>query len=97
MLLHRGRRKFSLQLFHESGDVEGLHVGELADAVGFAPGRKAARGVQVRPAGVVVVDLRGEELDEARATYGVGVNSVAGSRSVDGIMVSAVVMALPTD
>ena len=32
----------------EGGDVEGLHVGELADAAGVAPFCKPARGVQVR-------------------------------------------------
>jgi hypothetical protein len=63
--LHCGRREFPLQLFHQSGDVEGLDGGELADAVGVAPGRKAARCVQVSLARMVVVDLRREELEDA--------------------------------
>jgi hypothetical protein len=54
----------------EGGDVEGLHVGELADAVAVAPFRKPARGVQVRLAGVVVVDLGGEEFEDAPGGLG---------------------------
>ena len=45
--------------------MEGLHVGELADAALVAPCRKAARGVEVRFARVVVVDLAGEEFQNA--------------------------------
>jgi hypothetical protein len=65
VLLHPGRYEFALQLLDESGDVEGLHVGELGDTVAVAPCREAARGVQVRLAGVVVVDLGGEEFHDA--------------------------------
>ena len=65
MLLHRRRRELPLQLLDERRDVERPHVGELVQALRLAPGREAARGVQVRLAGVVVVDLRGEEFDEA--------------------------------
>jgi hypothetical protein len=50
-LLNGGRGKFSLQLLDEGGDVQGLHAGELADAVGVAPGCKAALGIQVSNAG----------------------------------------------
>ena len=32
-LLDRGRRKLALEVLHEGSDMEGLHVGELADAV----------------------------------------------------------------
>ena len=64
VLLHRGRGEFTLQLLHE------LHVGELADAAPVAPCRKAARGVEVRLARVVVVDLGGEEFEDAPGGLG---------------------------
>jgi hypothetical protein len=57
VLFHRGRREFRLQVLHEGGDVDGLHVGQLADAAPVAPARKAADGVRVRLARAVVVDL----------------------------------------
>ena len=44
--------------------MEGLPVGELADAFLVAPCREAARGVQIRLAGVVVVDLGGEKFED---------------------------------
>jgi hypothetical protein len=65
VLLHRGRGELPLQLLHERGDVEGLHLGELVQAVGLAPLSEAPCGVQVGFARVVVVDLRGEELHHA--------------------------------
>lgn len=37
--------------------MDGLHVGEVPDAVGRAPVGKAARGGEVGLAGVVVVEL----------------------------------------
>ena len=64
MLLYGRRGKFSLQVLDEGGDMEGLHVGELADAVAVAPYGEAPRGVQVRLAGFVVVDLGGEEFQD---------------------------------
>ena len=70
VLLHRGRREFPLQLLDEGGDVEGLDAGELSDAAGLAPLREAARGIQVRLARVVVVDLGGEEFDHALRRLG---------------------------
>ena len=45
--------------------MEGLHVGELADAVSAAPLREAPCGVQVRLTRVAVVDLGGEKLEDA--------------------------------
>ena len=57
VLLHRGRRELALQILNEGGDVERLHVGELVRCLPVAPCGKAARGVEVRLAGVVVVDL----------------------------------------
>ena len=45
--------------------MEGLHVGELADAVCVAPRREAPCGVQVRLTRVAVVDLGGEKLEDA--------------------------------
>ena len=58
--------------------MEGLHVGELADAVCVAPLREAPGGVQVRLACVAVVDLGGEKLETRFAALGVGVNRGAG-------------------
>ena len=43
-LLDRGRRKLALEVLHEGSDMEGLHVGELADAVSVAPLREAPCG-----------------------------------------------------
>ncbi len=60
-----GGEKFPLQVLDEVGDVEGLHVGEPGDAVGVAPSRETAGGVQICLAGVVVVDLGGEEFQDA--------------------------------
>ncbi len=65
VLLHRRRGELAVQLFHERGDVERLNVGELADAAGVTPLREASRRVQVRLAGVIVVDLGGEKLEDA--------------------------------
>ncbi|HZL25967.1 MAG TPA: hypothetical protein VFC39_05500 [Acidobacteriaceae bacterium] len=53
-------RKLPLQVLDEDGDVEGLHVGGLADAAAVAPLREAAGGVQVGLARVVIVDPGGE-------------------------------------
>ena len=61
VLLHRGRSELVLQLLDEGRDVEGLHLAELVEAFGLALRGKAARGVQVGFARVVVVDMRGEE------------------------------------
>ena len=51
--------------FTKGSDMEGLHVGELADAVCAAPLREAPGGVQVRLTRVAVVDLGGEKLEDA--------------------------------
>lgn len=45
--------------------MKGLNVSELADAFPIALSGKAARGIQVRLAGVVVVDLGGREFQNA--------------------------------
>jgi len=42
-----------------------MHLGKLVEALGLAPGGEAARGVQIRFARVVVVDLRGGEFEDA--------------------------------
>ena len=65
VLLHRGGRHVPLQVLDEGGDVEGLDAGQLGQAVGFAPSGETAGRVQVGAAGVVVVDLRGEEFEKA--------------------------------
>ncbi len=65
MLLDRGRGEVALQLLHEGGDMKGLHLGELCDASPLAPCGEAPRRVEVRLARVVVVDLGGEEFEDA--------------------------------
>jgi hypothetical protein len=65
VLLDRRRGERTLQLLDEGGDVKGLHLGELVEACGLPPLGKAARGVQVGFARVVVVKLRGEEFQHA--------------------------------
>jgi hypothetical protein len=50
--------------------MRGLNRGELFDAARFAPLREAAHGIQVRLARVVVVDLGGEEFEEALGSFG---------------------------
>ena len=45
--------------------MEGLNVGELGEAACVAPFRETAGGVEVRLARVVVVDLGGEEFQNA--------------------------------
>jgi hypothetical protein len=65
VLLHRGRGHLALQVLDEGGDVKGLDAGQLGQAVGVAPVGKAAGRIQIASAGVVVVDLCGEEFQEA--------------------------------
>ena len=65
VLLHGGQQKLALEILDEGCDVEGLHVGELADTARAAPLRETARRVEIGPACVVVVDLRSEELEDA--------------------------------
>jgi hypothetical protein len=60
--LHRRRGELSLQIFDEGGDMGCLHLIELLEAVVRAPVGKAPRRVEIRLASVLVVDLRGEEL-----------------------------------
>ena len=72
VLLDGGRGQLALQVLNESGDVDRLHLGEPADAVLPAPGRKAASGVEVGAAGVGVVELSGEKLQHAPGGLGRG-------------------------
>ena len=65
VLLDRRRRELALQILDEGGDVERLHVGEFVDALLRAPSGEAARGVHIGLAGMVVVDLGGEEFEDA--------------------------------
>ena len=65
VLLDGGRGELALQVLNESGDVDRLHLGEPADAVVLTPGRKAAGGIEVGAAGVGVVELGGEEFEDA--------------------------------
>ncbi len=64
VLLHRrlgGRR---LQRLYIGGDVHGLDVGELADAVLLDPGEERAHGPVIGHARVLVADVGGEEFQE---------------------------------
>ena len=70
VLLNGRRRKLALKLLDEGGNVEGLHVGELANTADVAPFRKPACGVQVRLARVAVVDVGGEEFQHAPGDVG---------------------------
>jgi hypothetical protein len=65
VLLDRGRGELALRVLEEGGDMEGSHLSELGDAAPLAPGREAARRVHVCLAGVVIVDLGGEEFENA--------------------------------
>jgi hypothetical protein len=65
VLLDNGRREPALQLLDEGRDVERLHLSELVQAARLAPGRETPGGVEVGLAGVIIVDLRGEEFEEA--------------------------------
>ena len=65
VLLDCGRRELALELLDECGHVEGLDGGEFPDAAPLALCREAARGIHVRLARVVVVDLGGEEFEDA--------------------------------
>jgi hypothetical protein len=65
VLLHGGGRELALKFLDECGDMDWLNAGELADPAGLAPGREAARGIYVRLVRVVVVDLGGEEFEDA--------------------------------
>ena len=49
---------------------KGCTCASSCEAVGLAPRGKAARGVEIGFARVVVVDLRGEEFEHARAAFG---------------------------
>src|SRR5712692_4525888 len=63
--LHRGGRELALKLLDECGHVEGLNGGKFPDAAPLAPCCEAARGIHIRLARVVVVDLGGEKFEHA--------------------------------
>ena len=65
VLFHRGRGELTLLLLDEGGDVEGLDLRELVEVVGLAPFGEAAGRVEIGFARVVVVDLGGEEFEDA--------------------------------
>jgi hypothetical protein len=65
VLLDGRRRELALQLLDEGRDVDRLHRGELIEATSLAPRSEAARGVEIGFTGVVVVDLGGEEFEDA--------------------------------
>ena len=64
VLLNRGRRELSFQLFEESRDMGGFDRA-ASSSMRLAPLGEAPGGVHVRLARVVVVELGGEEFEEA--------------------------------
>lgn len=75
-----GRPRARLAGFlHPSGDMHGLHVSEVVEAVAPAPGRELARGLKVGAAGMVVGDVGGEELPEAALRAGIREEKRGGS------------------
>ncbi len=62
MLLDRWHGSFAAHLFDVRGDVHGLHLVQLADAMLFAPGEECAGGAAVCRARVGVADVDGEEI-----------------------------------
>jgi len=66
-----------LQVFDKGGDVEGLHLDELGDVVRLAPGRKPARGIEVRLAGVALFTWPVKNSITRLAAFGVGAKSAA--------------------
>ena len=97
VLLDRGRGEFALQILEEGGDMERLHLGELGDAVSLAPCRKAPRRVKVRLAGVVVVDLGGEEFKDAAGSLRRRGEEPAGTLAGAGAGTSSAVMFSPLE
>jgi len=65
VLLDGRWREIVLQVFNESGHMERLDARKLVDVFLRAPGGKAARGIKVCSARVVVIDLRREEFQDA--------------------------------
>ena len=64
VLLDGRRRKLGLQILDEGGDMERLDAASSSISSG-APGGEAPGGIHVGPAGMVVVDLAGEEFQDA--------------------------------
>jgi hypothetical protein len=75
-----------LQRFEIGGDVEGLDIRELADAVLLEPSEERAHGPVIGHARVVVLDRGGEKLEEAarRAIAGLGDHRRYGQRTLEG-------------
>ena len=72
MEFDRRRRHPALEFFDPGGDVDGLNVAEMVDAVRLRPGGEAGCGTSVGLAGVRVPDMGGEELDDAPGSCGIG-------------------------
>src|SRR5271166_4371503 len=66
-MLFDGRRgSTAAELLDIGRDMQRLHFCDRRNACLFAPKKKLARGLAVRPARVFVADLRGEEFPKAR-------------------------------
>jgi hypothetical protein len=86
VLLDGRRRNFGLQILDESGDMERLDAGKIIEIFLRAPGGETPGGVHIGPAGMIVVDLAGEDSRTRFAAFGVGVKSGAGRRSGEGTL-----------
>ena len=64
LLLDRGRGNLARLRFDPGRDMQRLHGYERWHAMHLAPGQKLGHGTAVGPAGVLVADRRGEELEE---------------------------------
>jgi|SRR5271165_2115486 len=94
VLLDGRRRNHGLQVLDESGDMERLDAGKLIDVFAAAPGGEAPGGVHIGSAGVIVVDLAGEEFQDAFQPPAWAVKNGAGWRSGEDAMMTSVVMQL---
>ena len=63
--LDGGSRDALLQLLDVGGDVDGLHVAEMAEASRLAPGGECGRRLAVGFARMRIPDIGGEELEDA--------------------------------
>jgi hypothetical protein len=87
VLLDRGRRELTLKLLDERCDMRRLDRGQLFDAARLAPVGEAPRGIHVRLARMVVVDLGRDKFEEAPGGLGCrgkeGEGSTGGGRGGD--------------
>jgi len=88
VLLDGRRRNLGLQILDEGGDMKRLDAGKLIEISLSAPGGEAPGGVHVSPAGMIVIDLAGEEFQDALCGFRCGREERAGRRSDEGARIS---------